>query len=299
MSAGDLPSKSYAMCCVLEESAIGRGCSAGGSTRDTAACAGGRGGEASEASEGESRRRQRASRRIGRGVAIGQRASCRIMDRAGLPNAGGRRRRCLVSRPATRVQPHAAVPCRLPESVARLLTLDFFRHRAPAGHIPPSFIPTASPSAPAPPSPGPATARPMAPARKPQPPHRAYYPHLSSDTDPLAAALQPPPDETPEQREQRLKAEDDARKRSENIDRMLRHDDKRNRRRKQVKVLLLGQSESGKSTTLKRKSASLLCAPPPGRTYRRVPRPVFPRAYTSPFAPLSAVHPRTRLSPPV
>ena len=25
MSAGDLPSKSYAMCCVLEESAIGRG----------------------------------------------------------------------------------------------------------------------------------------------------------------------------------------------------------------------------------------------------------------------------------
>ncbi|RPD54524.1 G-alpha-domain-containing protein [Lentinus tigrinus ALCF2SS1-7] len=91
----------------------------------------------------------------------------------------------------------------------------------------------------------------MAPAHKPQPVYRAHHPLPFSDADPLAAALQPPPNETPEQREQRLKAEEDARKRSENIDRMLRHDDKRNRRRKQVKVLLLGQSESGKSTTLK------------------------------------------------
>ncbi|RDX44290.1 G-alpha-domain-containing protein [Lentinus brumalis] len=91
----------------------------------------------------------------------------------------------------------------------------------------------------------------MPPAHKPLPAHRPYYPSILADPDPLAAALQPPANETPQQREQRLKAEEDARKRSENIDRMLRHDDKRNRRRKQVKVLLLGQSESGKSTTLK------------------------------------------------
>ena len=59
-----------------------------------------------------------------------------------------------------------------------------------------------------------------------------------------------------EQREARLLQEEEARKRSENIDRMLRHDDKRNRRKKTVKVLLLGQSESGKSTTLKRECLS-------------------------------------------
>ncbi|KAI0756083.1 guanine nucleotide binding protein, alpha subunit [Daedaleopsis nitida] len=72
-----------------------------------------------------------------------------------------------------------------------------------------------------------------------------------SNSDPLSLALLPPADETPEQRENRLRAEDEAKKRSEHIDRMIRHDEKSRRRRKTVKVLLLGQSESGKSTTLK------------------------------------------------
>lgn len=71
--------------------------------------------------------------------------------------------------------------------------------------------------------------------------------------DPLAAALLPPADETPTEREIRLKAETDARKRSQYIDDQIRQE--RNERKKskaEVNVLLLGQSESGKSTTLKR-----------------------------------------------
>ena len=77
-------------------------------------------------------------------------------------------------------------------------------------------------------------------------------PRGNPDHDPFAALLQPPPNETEEQRAERLRKEEEARKRSENIDRMLRHDEKARRRKKTVKVLLLGQSESGKSTTLKR-----------------------------------------------
>lgn len=72
-----------------------------------------------------------------------------------------------------------------------------------------------------------------------------------SISDPLSAALLPPPNESPEDREKRLKAEAEAKKRSDNIDRMLREGERQNRRKKVVKVLLLGQSESGKSTTLK------------------------------------------------
>lgn len=72
-----------------------------------------------------------------------------------------------------------------------------------------------------------------------------------SISDPLDAALRPPPNETPEQRERRLQAEEEARRRSDNIDKMLREGDRQNKKRKIVKVLLLGQSESGKSTTLK------------------------------------------------
>ncbi|KAJ8462748.1 hypothetical protein ONZ45_g17823 [Pleurotus djamor] len=72
------------------------------------------------------------------------------------------------------------------------------------------------------------------------------------DQDPLAGVTAPPPNETPEERELRLAAEEHARKVSDTIDEEL------NRQRaaekkfpKPVKVLLLGQSESGKSTTLK------------------------------------------------
>lgn len=71
-------------------------------------------------------------------------------------------------------------------------------------------------------------------------------------SDPLAAALLPPPNESPIDRENRLKAEQDARKVSEHIDDMIRQERaERRRTRAEVKVLLLGQSESGKSTTLK------------------------------------------------
>jgi len=71
-------------------------------------------------------------------------------------------------------------------------------------------------------------------------------------SDPLAAALQPPPNESPIEAAVRLKAEEDAKKVSESIDEMIRQE--RNERKKsktEVNVLLLGQSESGKSTTLK------------------------------------------------
>lgn len=73
-----------------------------------------------------------------------------------------------------------------------------------------------------------------------------------SISDPLSVALQPPANESQAEREGRLRAEQEAKKRSDNIDKMLRDTDRRNRRRKVIKVLLLGQSESGKSTTLKR-----------------------------------------------
>ncbi|KAI0081525.1 G-alpha-domain-containing protein [Panus rudis PR-1116 ss-1] len=72
-----------------------------------------------------------------------------------------------------------------------------------------------------------------------------------SISDPLAVALLPPPNETEEERARRLQAEAEAKKRSDNIDRMIREGERQNRRRRVVKVLLLGQSESGKSTTLK------------------------------------------------
>jgi len=72
-------------------------------------------------------------------------------------------------------------------------------------------------------------------------------------SDPLAAALLPPPDESPVEREVRLKAEIDAKKVSDSIDEMIRQErNDRKKSRTEVNVLLLGQSESGKSTTLKR-----------------------------------------------
>ena len=78
-------------------------------------------------------------------------------------------------------------------------------------------------------------------------------------SDPLAAALQPPPNETHEQRQSRLQAEEDARRRSERINKMLKESHKAQQRRHVVKILLLGQSESGKSTTLKRELSSIMC----------------------------------------
>ena len=72
-------------------------------------------------------------------------------------------------------------------------------------------------------------------------------------SDPLAAALLPPPNESPVQREMRLKAETEAKKVSEGIDEMIRQErSERKKSKAEINVLLLGQSESGKSTTLKR-----------------------------------------------
>lgn len=67
------------------------------------------------------------------------------------------------------------------------------------------------------------------------------------DDDPLALAIAPPPDESPEQREARLSAEAEARRISEVIDEQLRIEKATHRKRRSqtVKVLLLGQSESG------------------------------------------------------
>ncbi|KAF9225282.1 G-alpha-domain-containing protein [Gyrodon lividus] len=70
-------------------------------------------------------------------------------------------------------------------------------------------------------------------------------------SDPLLAALQPPPDETPGDRDRRLFAELEAKRVSDAIDEMLRQERKEKRMKQEVKILLLGQSESGKSTTLK------------------------------------------------
>lgn len=64
--------------------------------------------------------------------------------------------------------------------------------------------------------------------------------------DPLAAAIAPPPNETPAARTVRLRAEAEARRVSDEIDEELKAERAaRRRQRPCVKVLLLGQSESG------------------------------------------------------
>ncbi|ETW86433.1 hypothetical protein HETIRDRAFT_377042 [Heterobasidion irregulare TC 32-1] len=97
-------------------------------------------------------------------------------------------------------------------------------------------------------------------------------------SDPIAAALRPPVDETPAERERRLIAEHDAKKISDSIDEQIRLDRAELKKNKpDVKVLLLGQSESGKSTTLKREHS-----PPPPLSFCSplflfFPSPVCPR----------------------
>jgi guanine nucleotide-binding protein subunit alpha len=69
---------------------------------------------------------------------------------------------------------------------------------------------------------------------------------IAPDVDPLALALQPPPDETPQAREARLQSEREAKKRSDLIDEELARERNAEKKSvKSVKVLLLGQSESG------------------------------------------------------
>lgn len=73
-----------------------------------------------------------------------------------------------------------------------------------------------------------------------------------SASDPFWAALQPPENESPADRDRRLFEELEAKRVSDGIDDMLRQERKELRMKQEIKILLLGQSESGKSTTLKR-----------------------------------------------
>jgi guanine nucleotide-binding protein alpha-1 subunit len=92
-----------------------------------------------------------------------------------------------------------------------------------------------------------------------QPNRRRRSHSINYDThDPLLVVTQPPANESPEEREMRLRAERAAKERSEEIDEMLRAEKNSKKKKREVKVLLLGQSESGKSTTLKRESVSTL-----------------------------------------
>ncbi|CDO68221.1 hypothetical protein BN946_scf184913.g11 [Trametes cinnabarina] len=70
--------------------------------------------------------------------------------------------------------------------------------------------------------------------------------------DPLSRALQPPIDETPEERAARIRQFEEAQRVSKEIDDEIALSRKAYERRKRaIKILLLGQAESGKSTTLK------------------------------------------------
>lgn len=75
-----------------------------------------------------------------------------------------------------------------------------------------------------------------------------------ADTDPLTLAMTPPSDETPKQRDARLRQEAEAKAISDHIDEQIsreKEDIARRQKAGDVRVLLLGQSESGKTTTIK------------------------------------------------
>ncbi|KAG6811281.1 hypothetical protein H0H92_008194 [Tricholoma furcatifolium] len=62
--------------------------------------------------------------------------------------------------------------------------------------------------------------------------------------DPLDQVLRPPPDETPEQRDQRIAREEEANKRSQAIDASIKAEKQARKKKRIVRLLLLGQSES-------------------------------------------------------
>ncbi|KAJ7146340.1 guanine nucleotide binding protein, alpha subunit [Mycena epipterygia] len=77
-------------------------------------------------------------------------------------------------------------------------------------------------------------------------------PRRSMEDDPIANAIAPPQNESPEDREVRIQKERAAKQVSDAIDAELSQEQAHEKKRpKPVKILLLGQSESGKSTTLK------------------------------------------------
>ena len=79
-------------------------------------------------------------------------------------------------------------------------------------------------------------------------------------SDPLALALLPPPNESPDDRARRLHAEHEARLVSEAIDEQIKQEKAALRRRKQeIKILLLGQSESGPCPCPLHASSRTLC----------------------------------------
>ena len=96
---------------------------------------------------------------------------------------------------------------------------------------------------------------PASPFLRPNHPSATFISHINSIngscsiSDPITAALLPPPNESVTDREKRLRAEEQAKKISDEIDKMLQAE--RDEARKKNP---LGQSESGKSTTLERMS---------------------------------------------
>ena len=78
------------------------------------------------------------------------------------------------------------------------------------------------------------------------------------DEDPLARLLAPPPNESPEEKEARLRLEAEARQISDRIDEQIKAERAALKKNRPVKVLLLGQSESGEcpARTVRRASGS-------------------------------------------
>ncbi|KAJ7051532.1 guanine nucleotide binding protein, alpha subunit [Mycena amicta] len=96
---------------------------------------------------------------------------------------------------------------------------------------------------------------------------RVFKPPYEREHDPLSAALEPPVDESPEQRQARILHERAAKQASDEIDEQLNRERQHAKKQgKPVKILLLGQSESGKSTTLK--NFQLMCEPKAFRAER-------------------------------
>jgi len=116
-----------------------------------------------------------------------------------------------------------------------------------------------------------------------------------SSDDPFASILAPPPDESPEAKEDRERSEAEARRVSDSIDDQLRQERiALKKKKKPVKVLLLGQSESGRfrvpststpisSPSIARKVShvkkSVFHHPSPSRGVDPIPRPDFQLQY--------------------
>lgn len=77
--------------------------------------------------------------------------------------------------------------------------------------------------------------------------------------DPLAAAIQPAHNESPDDRQKRLADEAEARRISNEIDQDIKREKALRKKAKIVRLLLLGQSESGTFPSLPSPPASSLC----------------------------------------